>query len=299
MWAPILDVWISCTCKHINIFNYRVKIQHPSLYLKYYMFYYLYTHWTVLPRHIFNTLKHKKINCMWKQWRHYRKHMCVGQKQVQGKKITLWFPFRLMAKHRLHFSQWKYFSLGPILQGPNVYVCNMRKNSTNIGILTTRIVKSVLLTCIFHRADNDTASYPCQTSGKCYSSTPQTAHDTAGKSVVPRRVIWLSHIASVLLYPVQPEAMTLFLTYLLHGLTLRALHLSDIEAIHLVVLLCIVAQTTRVQFSTARCLSCISNTWLQCTGRWMTILSMILLLQHISSDGSAINYMWLLQHWNL
>lgn len=40
--------------------------------------------------------------------------------------------------------------------------------------------------------DSGIASYPCQTSGKCHSNTPQTADDTAGKSVVPERVI--SHI---------------------------------------------------------------------------------------------------------
>lgn len=29
--------------------------------------------------------------------------------------LTLWFPLRSWAKHKLHLSQWKYFSLGPIL----------------------------------------------------------------------------------------------------------------------------------------------------------------------------------------
>lgn len=42
--------------------------------------------------------------------------------------------------------------------------------------------------------------------------------------------------------------------YLLHRLTLRALHLSDFESVHLVVLLGVVAQPAHIQFTTAGCL---------------------------------------------
>ncbi len=44
----------------------------------------------------------------------------------------------------------------------------------------------------------------------------------------------------------------LFLSYLLHCLTLGALHLSDFESIHLVLLLCIMAQPAHIQLTTAR-----------------------------------------------
>lgn len=49
-------------------------------------------------------------------------------------------------------------------------------------------------------------------------------------------------------------ALAVFLTYLLHCLTLGALHLSDFESVHLVGLLCIMAQSAHIQFTTARCL---------------------------------------------
>lgn len=40
---------------------------------------------------------------------------------------------------------------------------------------------------------------------------------------------------------------------LLHCLAVRALHLCDLEAVHLMILLCIMAQSTHIQFATARC----------------------------------------------
>lgn len=46
----------------------------------------------------------------------------------------------------------------------------------------------------------------------------------------------------------------IFLSYLLQCLTLGALHLSDFEPVHLVVLFCIVTQPTHVQLPTAGCL---------------------------------------------
>lgn len=62
---------------------------------------------------------------------------------------------------------------------------NISDKSRNITLL--------MLTCIFHSPDSDTASCPCRTSGKCHSNTPQTAHDTAGKSVVPKRGIFYTY----------------------------------------------------------------------------------------------------------
>lgn len=58
-WAPILDVWISWTWKKSSLVN--IIIQRPFLYSQfmYCMFHYLHTHWAVLPRNIFNTLKHR------------------------------------------------------------------------------------------------------------------------------------------------------------------------------------------------------------------------------------------------
>jgi len=41
-------------------------------------------------------------------------------------------------------------------------------------------------------------------------------------------------------------------TYLLHGQAVGALHLCDLEAVHLVVLLGIVAQPAHIQLATAR-----------------------------------------------
>lgn len=41
------------------------------------------------------------------------------------------------------------------------------------------------LTCISHKADSGTASYPCQTGDRYRSNTPQTAHDTADSSSEP------------------------------------------------------------------------------------------------------------------
>lgn len=60
--------------------------------------------------------------------------------------------------------------------------------------------------------------------------------------------------------PAAVVVVVVVLSYLLHRLTLRALHLRDFESVHLVVLLCIVAQPTHVQFTTARCLKCIKKT---------------------------------------
>lgn len=45
--------------------------------------------------------------------------------------------------------------------------------------------EKLLLTCIFHRADSDTAFCSCQTSGKYHSNTLQTLCDTAHKSAEP------------------------------------------------------------------------------------------------------------------
>lgn len=101
--APILDVCISCReeRKRLELVstNQSVAVMVPDLHAD----------WTVLPRHILNTLKEKTFvfssTMMW-----------VAQKQMPGIMFTLWFPRRFWAKHKLHFSQWKYFSLGPILQ---------------------------------------------------------------------------------------------------------------------------------------------------------------------------------------
>lgn len=130
----------------------------------------------------------------------------------------------------------------------------------------------LLLTCIFHKADSDTASYPCRTSGKCHSNTLRTAYDTPHMSAVPKTAI--PYIYAVLFSCMKSNttvtshwsmsgpltagsggrAPAVFLTYMLHCLTLGALHLSDFESVHLVVLLCIMAQSAHIQFTTARCL---------------------------------------------
>lgn len=49
-------------------------------------------------------------------------------------------------------------------------------------------------------------------------------------------------------------AAFMFLTHLLHCLTLTTLHLPNFEPVHLVVLLCIMTQPANIQFTTARCL---------------------------------------------
>lgn len=43
------------------------------------------------------------------------------------------------------------------------------------------------LTCISHTADSDTASYLCQTGGKCHNNIPQSPYDTAHISAVPNK----------------------------------------------------------------------------------------------------------------
>lgn len=83
------------------------------------VYYYLHTHWAVLPWYIFHTLKHKN------NWEKIKQcedtHLFIKQNSYYvgvsgtGKVITLWLPRRSWAKHKLHFWQWKYFSLGPIL----------------------------------------------------------------------------------------------------------------------------------------------------------------------------------------
>lgn len=95
----------------------NIIIQHPFIYsqFQYCMFHYLHAHWAVLPWNVFNTLKHR--NNTRKGSIKLITSDVGGQNQVQSVTITLWFPRRSWAKHRLHFSQWKYFSLGPILWG--------------------------------------------------------------------------------------------------------------------------------------------------------------------------------------
>lgn len=117
-WAPILDVWISCRgkknpCMVIIVFWKSLSFcygslppcrldssalthsQHTKMFLK--------------------NVKSKVVSAK-NTFVFSSNMMRFEQKQVPSIIFTLWFPRRSWAKHKLHFSQWKYFSLGPILQ---------------------------------------------------------------------------------------------------------------------------------------------------------------------------------------
>lgn len=109
-----------------------------------------------------------------------------------------------MAKHKLHFVQWKYFSLGPILkvteEKKKEVNENLIKRITNVLLQLNNEGTSQLFcmkvcaklmnvnamqTCISRRAGSGTASCLCQTDGRCHSNTPRTSLHILYMSVEP------------------------------------------------------------------------------------------------------------------
>lgn len=86
---------------------------------------------------------------------------------------------------------------------------------------------------------------------KVFFSGPNPAYST-GLTVVLLLVLVKQMANVTVILPKLHVALLTSLLRLLHCLTLGALHFSDFESIHLVVFLCIVAQTTHIQFTAAR-----------------------------------------------
>lgn len=106
-----------------------------------------------------------------------------------------------MAKHKLHFVQWKYFSLGPILKVIEEKVNeNLIKRITNvllrlnnegtshlfcIKVCAKLMNVNAMQTCISRRAGSGTASCLCQTDDRCHSNTPRISLHILYMSVEP------------------------------------------------------------------------------------------------------------------
>lgn len=105
-------------------------------------------------------------------------------------------------------------------------------------------------------ADSDTASYLCRTSGRCHNNIPQTVHCTAHRSVVSKKKKKKKELSSPKDASCDKSvvAVVMFRSYLLYCVTLGALHFSDFKPVHLVVFLCVMAQSADIQFATTRCL---------------------------------------------
>lgn len=146
----------------------------------------LHTHRAVLPGDVLNTLKRQALL-------NISQNDQVTYKNQEKTFHTLWLSLRSVAKHKLHFVQWKYFSLGPILtvtEETKKVNENLIKRITNVllSIMKAPLIckmhcmkacaklinVNAMQTCISRRAGSGTASCLCQTDGRCYSNTLQT-----------------------------------------------------------------------------------------------------------------------------